>query len=801
MKTIAYKEMDIEKVLEELKTSRNGLSEEEAKNRLKIYGRNSIEEKRENPIVEFLKKFYGPMPWLLEIAIVLSILIEHYLEAAIIAALLVVNAVIGYRHSVNSRRAVELLKSKLKIKSKVLRDGSWKEIDASEIVPGDIIVVGLGDVVPADCKVIEGELSVDQSALTGESLPVEVSAGGIIFSSSLIKRGKAVCVVVNTGKNTYFGKTVELVKIAHPKSHQQEVLLSVTKAMMIFGVIAMAIATAYAIIAHVKNDIISILTFDVGVLMACVPVALPAVMTIIQAVGAMRLASENVLVTRLDTVEDAASVDVIALDKTGTITMNKLSVVDVVPFKGHSEKEVLEAALIASSEEGGDAIDQTVIDYAQKKGISRNNYTVVKFIPFDPALKRAEAIAKIDGREVRFTKGAPQVILQLCGYENGSKEIEEKIREMSEKGYRTLLVARKDESSDGKYEPLGIMALADPPRPDSMKLIEELKSLQIRPKMITGDSVLIAKQIAKEVGIGDKIFSMGEIKGKNEDEMKKIIEEADGFAEVYPEDKYTIVKTLQENGHIVGMTGDGVNDAPALKQAEVGIAVSNASDAAKAAASLVLLEPGLKGIVEAIKVSRQSYQRALTWVINKTIKVLQYVMLMTVGFILFKYDIITLFGVALILFANDFTTISIATDNVISTINPNKWNVKNITLSSSVIGILLFIEGMLGIFIARDYFHFSLSKIQSFVLLIVIFSSQFNVLLVRERRHFWSSMPGKALLISTSSVLVIFTIIGALGIIIEPVGLKASLFALVYSAVFTLALDPVKCYVFRKAGL
>ncbi|MGB9831698.1 MAG: HAD-IC family P-type ATPase, partial [Fervidicoccus fontis] len=349
MKTIAYKEMDIEKVLEELKTSRNGLSEEEAKNRLKIYGRNSIEEKRENPIVEFLKKFYGPMPWLLEIAIVLSILIEHYLEAAIIAALLVVNAVIGYRHSVNSRRAVELLKSKLKIKSKVLRDGSWKEIDASEIVPGDIIVVGLGDVVPADCKVIEGELSVDQSALTGESLPVEVSAGGIIFSSSLIKRGKAVCVVVNTGKNTYFGKTVELVKIAHPKSHQQEVLLSVTKAMMIFGVIAMAIATAYAIIAHVKNDIISILTFDVGVLMACVPVALPAVMTIIQAVGAMRLASENVLVTRLDTVEDAASVDVIALDKTGTITMNKLSVVDVVPFKGHSEKEVLEAALIASS--------------------------------------------------------------------------------------------------------------------------------------------------------------------------------------------------------------------------------------------------------------------------------------------------------------------------------------------------------------------------------------------------------------------------------------------------------------------
>lgn len=799
--SLDYKRLSIEETLKALDTSLNGLSEEEVRRRIEKYGYNEVKEEKKNPVLEFLSRYWGPMPWSLELAIVLSVLISHVIEAIIIFTLLTINVTIGFMHSRHAQRVLEYLKKRLAVKVKVLRDGKWVLKDAREIVPGDIILIGLGDLVPADVKIVSGELSVDQSALTGESLPVNLKPLDMVYASSIVVRGEAKCIVINTGANTYFGRTAELVKIARPKSHQEELVLNVMKYMLYFGVGALTVTAIFAFFTGI--DLLTMVTFAVIFLMGAVPVALPAVLTIVQAAGAMELAREGALVTRLSAVEDAASVDVLCLDKTGTITQNKLAIVSVTSISIFKEEEVVLTATLASSKESKDPIDLAIIDYANRMGIGLENYRIISFIPFDPSIKRAEAIVENNGARFKAVKGAPQVVMELCKVEEAVKaEAERVLEEMSRKGYRVLAVARSTNNYIDDLKLIGFLALADPIRSDSKALIEEIKNLGIKPLMITGDNVVIAKEVAKQVGLGDRILSANEFKQIKPEESAEAIENIDGLAEVYPEDKYQVVKSLQIRGHLVGMTGDGVNDAPALKQAELGIAVSNATDVAKAAASVVLTEPGLKQIVTAIKISRVTYQRILTWVINKITKTVQFITLLAIGFFWLRQPVLGLLDMTLLVFANDFATMSIATDNAIYTPYPNKWDIRIVTLSSLATGTFMVIGGLISMWVGVVYFNLYGRRLQTFTMLTLVFFSQFRILIVRERRHFWSSRPGKALTFSVVGTMIAFMLLGIYGIIIPTLSLREVLFTLGFSGIFTLALvDPIKYLTFAKLRL
>jgi H+-transporting ATPase len=549
-------------------------------------------------------------------------------------------------------------------------------------------------------------------------------------------------------------------------------------------------------------DILTIVTFALIFLMGSVPVALPAVFAIVLAVGAMQLANVGALVTRLDSIEDAASMEVLCLDKTGTITQNKLSVTDPIPFQGSEKNDVAIIARLASKEEIRDVIDLAVIDYAKTLPISSAQYTQVSFTPFDPATKRSEAIIEHDGKRFRVAKGAPQIILSLCKVDDETgKNVNTNVESLSKKGYRTLAVAKSADNDLDKLKLVGLLPLADPPRPDSKETIGELKRLGIKTKMLTGDNVAIAREIAGQVGIGNRINPMSTLEKLSEADQASVLDECDGLAEIYPEDKYRVVKLLQSRGHMVGMTGDGVNDSPALKQAEVGIAVSDSTDVAKASASIVLTEPGLKVILNAVGTSRQIYQRMLTWVVNKVSKVIQFVGILVLGFFWLHHVVLSVLGMVLLVFANDFVTMSLATDNVKTTRSPNIWNVKNITLASLIIGVLLVIEGAIVIFIGRSYYHMELETLQTFVLLTLVFTSQFRVLIVRERGHFWSSRPGRELTLSSLGTVIGFALLGIYGVILPPVTLAQVLLVLGFSAIFTFGVDYPKYYAFRKFGL
>jgi H+-transporting ATPase len=643
-------------------------------------------------------------------------------------------------------------------------------------------------------------VSVDQSALTGESLPVSAHQSGILYSSSIIKRGEAKALVLNTGTNAYFGKTAELVKIAKPKSHQEQIMSAIVKYAMYMGIAALAFVVLDAALTQVV-DVLTVVTFALIFLMGSVPVALPAVFAIVLAVGAMQLAKEGALVTRLNSIEDAASMEVLCLDKTGTITQNKLSVTDPIPFQGFEKNDVAIIARLASKEEIRDVIDLAVIDYAKKLPASEQ-YAQESFTPFDPATKRSEAIVEHDGKRFRVIKGAPQVILSLCKVDGETgKNVNASVEELSQKGYRTLAVAKSEDDDLDNLRLVGLLPLADPPRPDSKETIGELKRLGVKTKMLTGDNAAIAREIAGQVGIGNRIYPMSNLEKLSEADQANILDEYDGLAEIYPEDKYKVVKLLQSRGHMVGMTGDGVNDSPALKQAEVGIAVNNSTDVAKASASIVLTEPGLKVILNAIGTSRQIYQRMLTWVVNKVTKVIQFIGILVLGFLWLHHIVLSVLGMVLLVFANDFVTMSLATDNVKTTKSPNIWNVKKITLASILIGVLLVVEGVIVIFIGTNYYHMELGTLQTFVLLTLVFTSQFRVLIVRERGHFWASRPGRELTISSLATVIGFALLGIYGVVLPSVTTIQVLVVLGLSAIFTLGVDFPKYYAFRKFGL
>ena len=798
--TAAYSGISNDQALKLLGTSTTGLTKSEAEARASEFGYNEVVEGKKSPLQDLLRFFWGPMPWLLESTVVLSFVIQDNFEAIVILVLMGINAIIGSLHTRTSRKAIELLKSKLVVKTKVLRDGRWSVEDARVIVPGDIIEIGLGDLIPADIKILQGEISVDQSGLTGESLPVAVREEGIVYSSSIVMRGQATALVVNTGANTYFGKTAELVKIAKPKSHQEEVVLSVIKYLMYVSGAALALVLVDA--AFTNGSVVVMVSFALIFLLGAIPVALPVIFAVDLSLGALELTRKGVLVTQLNSLEDAASMNVLCLDKTGTITQNKLSIVEIKPFGGFSEDDVRTIASLASKQETKDAIDLAVIDLGKTSRTDTSGYKQITFTPFEPATKRSEATIENGVKKFKAIKGAPQIILSICN--DTEHEIRDKaketVQELSRKGYRTLAVAKSENNQLDNFSLVGILALADPPRPDSKPMIEELRTLGVRPKMLTGDNLAIAQEIALEVSIGNKIYRATEMASLNENEKAKIIEESDGFAEVYPEDKYSILKLLQSKGDIVGMTGDGVNDSPALKQAEVGIAVKDSSDVAKASASIVLTEPGMSVIIDAIKASRQIYRRLLTWVINKVTGVIQLVGLLTIGFFWLHGVILSILGIVLLVFGRDFGGMSLATDNATPACKPDVWNLKSITLASLVLGIPLVIEGLITIFIGIAYFNLNWMALQTYVMLIFLFSSQAKVLIVRDRKHFWASRPGNALLITCILTTVAFVLMAIYGILVPALTPYEVLVVLTLSLGLTFILDIPKYYVFKRFG-
>ncbi|NLA38990.1 MAG: plasma-membrane proton-efflux P-type ATPase, partial [Methanomicrobiales archaeon] len=659
------REMAVDDLYKALSSQQGGLTGSEARDRIKKFGPNEIPEEEESAILKFLRYFWGPIPWMIEAAVVISAIIGRWEDFGIIFALLLINAVVGFWQEYQAGNAIAMLKEQLALEARVLRDGKWQKIAARDLVPGDIVRIRNGDIVPADVKLIEGDLlSADESALTGESMPVEKHVSDVAYSGSTIKQGEMTALVVTTGEATFFGKTARLAGEATTTSHFQKAVIRIGDYLIVLAIVLVAIVFIVSLMRH--ESALETLQFALVLIVAAIPAALPAVLSITMAVGATALARKEAIVSRLVAIEEMAGVDVLCSDKTGTITENKLTLAEVAPFEGFVEDDVLLAAILASREEDQDPIDIAIIE-SEKAGDLKDrlsSYTVTGFKPFDAVVKRTEAkVRTSDGQEFSVAKGAPQVILALAGGgEDLSKRIDRLSETFAEKGYRMLGVARSD--TPGTWTYAGVLALHDPPRADSAETIKTAMDMGLDVKMVTGDHVAIAREVAREVDLKTDIATADAFVDKPDKEAAEVVEGAAGFAEVFPEHKYRIVSLLQSREHIVGMTGDGVNDAPALKKADVGIAVAGATDAAKSAAAIVLTRPGLSVIIDAIKESRMIFQRMDRYVIYRISETIRVLFFITFAILLFGFFPITALMIVLLALLNDIPIMTIAWDNV-----------------------------------------------------------------------------------------------------------------------------------------
>jgi H+-transporting ATPase len=768
----------------------DGLTQEEAHRRQLEYGPNEVAEKKTSPILRFLSKFWGLTPWMLEFTVALELILSKYLEAYVIMALLGFNAAVSFVQEEKANSAVDLLRQKLTVNTRVRRGREWIQVPARELVPGDVVRLRAGDLAPADVQVSEGRVEVDQSALTGESLTVERKQGESLYSGSVVKRGEVTGVVSATGLKTYFGRTAELVQIAKPKLHIEEMTSKVVRWLLIMVVSSVGLGVGLALLRGIPMEEIAPLT--VILLVSAIPVALPTMFTISMALGSLELSKKGAIVTRLDAVEDAATMDVLCADKTGTITMNQLTIADVLSVGTHSKADVVLFGALASQEANQDPIDMAFISKAKEMQLPLNEYSVNSFSPFDPSTRRTEATLRHHSEDLHVYKGAVKTITELCR-ECGDElaPIEHGIDEHIAKGYRILAVAKKAPGLNPEL--VGVVALYDKPRKDSPHLITELKQLGISVKMLTGDALPIAKEVAAQAGLGSNITRITDLKNRIDDkETLKVMEESDGFAEIYPEDKYLIVKGLQTGGHVVGMTGDGVNDAPSLKQAEVGIAVSNATDIAKKASSVVLSLEGFGGIFDMVVIGRMVYQRISSWTINKIIRTFKRVVFIVLAFILTGRFVVSTFNMILLLFLSDYVTLSISTDRVRYSEKPEKWNTNGLVKLGISYGSLIIAESLLILYIALSFFGLEsdLGKLQTFIFVWLTLSGYYTVLSIRERRHFWESNPSKwlsfALILNTLIVYVISTL-GFPGL--TPITSQEYLFILAYGFVTCLLLN------------
>ncbi len=646
---------------ERLSSSEGGLSSDEARVRQRKYGLNAISEKKVSPLIKFLQYFYGPIPFMIMIAVVLSAIIGHWEDFFIILALLFSNAIVGFYQERKADNAIELLKQRLALTAKVLRDGKWGMIPALELVPGDVVRVRLGDIVPADVKLIEGQfLEVDQSALTGESLPVEKTLNDVAYSGSIVRRGEMNALVVNTGIHTYFGRTTKLVEEAINVSHFQRNVAKIGNYLILIVAILVLIVFVVALLRH--QSLLDTLQFALVLTIAGIPVALPAVLSVTLAVGAVILAKKEALVSKLTSIEELAGMDILCSDKTGTITKNQLSVAQIVTYDV-SQADMLLAAALASRAEDKDPIDNAVLEKATATsgaGERTVDFKVKRFTPFDPVIKRTEAVVEGDEGDFQVAKGAPQVALQMARNKEAIQaQVNKGVEEMARLGYRALGVVRNDGAG---WKFLGVLGLQDPPRDDSSETVAQAKRMGVDVKMVTGDHTAIAKEVSRQVGLGTNIVSAKALLDTLDQQAEEMIENADGIAEVFPEAKFRIVDLLQKKGHIVGMTGDGVNDAPALKKADAGIAVEGATDAAKSAADIVLTRPGLSVIIDAIIESRKIFQRMINYSIYRICETIRLLFFVTLSIIVFQFYPITALMIVLLALLNDLPILTIAYD-------------------------------------------------------------------------------------------------------------------------------------------
>ncbi len=792
------KSMPIKELQQKLGVSPDGLTQSEAEQRLIQYGPNEIEEKEIHPILKFLTYFWGPIPWMIEVAVILSAIVRHWPDFFIILILLITNAVVGFWEEYQAGNAIAALKAKLAIKAWVKRDGKWSTLVARELVPGDIIHVRLGDIVPADARLLEGDpIEVDQSALTGESLPVERKQEEAVFSGSIIRQGEIDALVYATGANTYFGKTTQLVQEAHTVSHFQKAVLQIGNYLIVLAMVLVAMIIAVAI--YRGDPILTTLQFALVLTVAAIPVAMPTVLSVTMAVGARQLARKEAIVSRLVSIEELAGVDILCADKTGTMTQNKLTLGDPFCVKNVSAEQLILNASLASRADTNDVIDLAVLGGLKNKEALKG-YQVLHFQPFDPVHKRTEATVKAaDGKTFQVTKGAPQVILGLSANAAQVKaDVEKTISEFAMRGFRSLGVARAE--GEGQWQFLGVLPLFDPPRADAKATIATARQMGVQVKMVTGDQLAIAQEIAKKLGLGTNILDasgLGDVKHQETTAMAESIEKADGFAQVFPEHKFHIVDVLQKRGHIVGMTGDGVNDAPALKKADCGIAVSNATDAARAAAAIVLLTPGLSVIIDAIKESRKIFQRMNSYAIYRIAETLRVLIFMTLAILIFNFYPLTAVMIVMLALLNDGAILSISYDNVRYQNKPEAWDMRIVLGIATVLGLIGPVAAF-GLFYLGDrVFHLDHQHLQPMMYLMLSVAGHLTIFLTRTRGPFWSIRPAPILLVAVVGTQLLATFIAVYGFLMPPLGLGWAGFVWGYALIWALLSDRIKLLAYR----
>jgi H+-transporting ATPase len=792
------KALPMPELMAKLASSQDGLSQVEAQKRLTQYGSNEIEEEKTNPFLKFLSYLWGPIPWMIEGAVILSVVIQHWEDFFIILILLVSNAVVGFWEEHQAGNAIAALKAKLAIKARVKRDGKWISPDVRGLVPGDVIRVRLGDIVPADARLLDGDpVEVDQSALTGESLPVTSKPGDAVFSGSIIRQGEIDAIVYATGANTYFGKTAQLVQETHTVSHFQRAVLKIGDYLI---VLAVALVSLIIIVALFRNDpVLTTLQFALVLLVAAIPVAMPTVLSVTMAVGALLLAKKEAIVSRLASIEELAGVDVLCSDKTGTLTQNKLTLGDPFSVDDIPAGQVILCAALASRVEDKDTIDMAVIG-ALKNDQALTGFQVTHFQPFDSVNKRTEAAVKgTDGREFKVTKGAPQVILALSANSSQVKTVVDKtVEEFASRGFRSLGVARTDQN--GKWQFIGVLPLFDPPREDSKTTIATARQMGVNVKMVTGDQLAIARETAIKLGLGTNILDasgFGDTKQHETGQLAESIEKADGFAQVFPEHKFHIVDVLQQRGHIVGMTGDGVNDAPALKKADCGIAVSTATDAARAAASIVLMTPGLSVIIDAIKESRKIFQRMNSYAIYRIAETLRVLLFMTLAILVFNFYPVTAVMIVMLALLNDGAILAIAYDNVHYKDKPESWNMRLVLGISTVLGVIGVVAAFGLFYLGERVFHLDHAHIQTLMYLKLSVAGHLTIFLTRTRGPFWSKRPARILWMAVLGTQIVATLIAVYGLFMTPLGWGWAAFVWGYALVWFLVNDRVKLLAYR----
>jgi len=761
-----------------------GLTSDEAHTRLERDGPNAMPDTSAHPLRNAVAKFWAPVPWLLEASIVLELVLHKYYEAVVIATLLIFNAALAYFQESRAQATLAALKSRLALNASVQRDGAWKTIPAAELVCGDLVKLSLGSVVAADVHLTGGSVELDQSMLTGESLPIEADAGVDTYAGALVRRGEATAVVTATGARTKFGRTAELVRTAHVVSTQQKAVLKIVRNLAIFNGSLILAMGAYAYFhAMPWSEMVPLLLTS---LLAAIPVALPATFTLAAAIGARALAKQGVLPTRLSAVDEAASIDVLCSDKTGTLTLNALSVTSVRPLPGFDEAHVLGLAALASSEGGQDPVDKAIRDAASHKPSSEMP-KLVKFVPFDPAKKTSEATATdAKGTAERIIKGAYTAVVALTAPSPGAAAIAD---ELEKQGFRVLAVAAGPVAS---VQLIGMIALSDPPRSDSSSLISELHTLGVATVMVTGDATATAAIVAHDVGLTGPVCPPGKLPEGIKPEDFAV------FASILPEGKYDLVKAFQKSGHVVGMCGDGANDAPALRQAQIGIAVSTATDVAKSAAGVVLTEAGLGGIVAAVKEGRITFQRILTYTLNSVMKKILQVLLLAVGLVMTGHAVLTPMLMVIVMITGDFLSMSLTTDRVRPSKMPNSWQIGRITIAGVILGVCFLAFSTAILAIGKFELHLNIEALRTLTVVGIVFGSQATTYVIRGRQQLWGLRPGLWLVLSSVADVFIISTLAVYGIGMAPLSLAIVACEFAAAIAFGLVVDMVKIPVFAS---